>query len=67
MGSLEKQISIKDREIQKMKNQIQEFEDQKLDFIHSQDKLDKLYQLGIIDSAGDYIPYKPDGRENEMS
>ena len=53
--------------ISKLQQQIEHFEKQRQDFFEAQDKLDKLYQLGVIDSAGDPILAKPDGEENNMS
>ena len=54
--------------ISKLQQQIEYFEkQQRQDFFEAQDKLDKLYQLGLIDSAGDPILAKPDDEENNMS
>ena len=34
-------------------------------YLANDDKLHKLYDMGIIDNQGEYIPYKP-GEEDEM-
>ena len=53
--------------ISKLKQQIEHFEKQRQYFFEAQDKLDKLYQLGVIDSTDDPILAKPDDEENNMS
>ena len=49
-----------------MEKQIKEFEAEKIVYFETQEKLDKLYQLGVIDSGGDYIPFNPDEEEKDM-
>ena len=46
--------------IDELKEQIEKFESLKVKFIEDEDKLHRLYEMGIIDSAGDFIPYKSD-------
>ena len=46
--------------VQNLKTQLQDIEHQRLELLESQDKLARLYEMRIIDSKGDYIPYKPD-------
>ena len=38
-----------------MEQQLKDYELQKLDFIDSEEKLAKLYHMGIIDSNGEYL------------
>ena len=47
----------------KMEKQIKEFVAEKIVYFETQEKLDKLYQLVVIDSWGDYIPFNPDEEE----
>ena len=42
-----------------MEKEIKEFE--------AQNRLDKLYNLGVINSAGEYIAYHPDEEEKDMN
>ena len=37
-----------------MEQQLKDYEFQKLDFIDSEEKLAKLYHMGIIDSNGEF-------------
>ena len=55
LTDLEKQNLQKDKIIDEMKQQLKDFEEQKLDYIDSTEKLSKLYHQGIIDSNGEYI------------
>ena len=64
--SLENQLDRKDKVIKKMEDQIKEFEAEKIIYFETQEKLDKLYHLGVIDNAGDFIPYHPDEEENDI-
>ena len=36
---------------------IDKFESKRLGFIEDQEKLEKLYQMGVIDNKGDPIPF----------
>ena len=38
-----------------MRRQLYDFEQQKLEFIESEEKLAKLYHLGIVDNNGEYL------------
>ena len=43
------------------------FEDLNIKYIEEEDKLHKLFDMGIIDNHGEYIPYRPDDEEdNDM-
>ena len=46
-----------------MEKEIKQFEAEKIIYFESQQKLDKLYHLGVIDSAGEYMAYHPDEEE----
>ena len=50
-----------------MEKEIKEFETEKIVYFEAQNRLDKLYNLGVIDSAGEYIAYHPDEEEKEMN
>ena len=65
--SLENQIEKRDKSIKKMEKEIKEFEAEKIVYFEAQEKLDKLYQLEIIDSGGEYIPYHPNEEEKDMN
>ena len=49
-----------------MENQIKEFEAEKIVYFETQEKFYKFYHLGVIDSAGDFIPYHPDEEEKDI-
>ena len=34
-------------------------------YLENEDKLQKLFDMGVIDNEGEFIPYKPDD-EDEM-
>ena len=51
---------MKEEAVKNLKKQLQEIEEQRKELLESQDKLARLFEMGIIDSRGDYIPYKPD-------
>ena len=53
--TLEKQNQQKDKIISEMKQQLRDFEEQKLEFIESEEKLCKLYHHGIIDSNREFL------------
>lgn len=55
----------KDKVIDKLSEQIAKFENLKMKYLANDDKLQKLYDMGIIDNQGEYIHYKP-GEEDEM-
>ena len=52
----------KDQTIEKLKGMIEKFHQEKLNYAEDMDKLAKLYEMGIIDSKGDSIPFQPDLR-----
>ena len=53
--TLQKLNEQKDKAISKMEQQLKDYELQKLDLIDSEEKLAKLYHMGIIDSNGEYL------------
>ena len=55
----------KDKAIEKLKEQITNFEKLKMKYLENDDKLQKLFDMGVIDNEGEYIPYKPND-EDEM-
>ena len=57
---LRKENEAKDEAVHNLKIKLQEFEQQRVELLENQDKLARLYEMGIIDSKGDYIPYKPE-------
>ena len=48
-----------------LKEQIEKYEQLQIEYIEDENKQHKLYDMGIIDNKGEYIPYKPDD-PNEM-
>ena len=64
--SLESAEIEKDKAIDKSKEQIAKFESLKMKYLENEDKLHKLFNMGVIDSQGEYIPYRP-GDEDEMN
>ena len=51
-----------------MEKEIKQFEAEKIIYFESQQKLDKMYHLVVIDSAGEYIAYHPlDEEEKDMN
>ena len=55
----------KDRAIENLNKQIAKFESLKMKYLENEAKLQKLFDMGVIDSQGDFIPYKHDD-EDEM-
>ena len=51
----EKQNIERDKLIAQMKQQFYDFEQQKLEFIESEEELAKLYHMGIVDDNGEYL------------
>ena len=49
-----------------MKGKIVNFENEILGYLDDRSKLARLYDMGIIDSAGDPIMPNPDDDQNEM-
>ena len=43
-----------------LEEKIQQFEEMKLNYIESEEKLAKLYALGVIDNFGEPISFLPD-------
>ena len=56
---LKKENWEKDSIIKNLKNQVREFEIERLDLLDERAKLAKLYDMGLIDSAGDPILVEP--------
>ena len=54
----------KNKIIDDLSKQIRKFEEEKLDYHESQDKLAKFYTLGIIDSNGDPLEFNPEDFAN---
>ena len=50
----------KDQTIENIKGMIENFQQEKLNYAEDMDKLAKLYDMKIIDSKGDTIPFQPD-------
>ena len=48
-----------DKKVVELSAKIREFEKQKLKHIENENKLANLYEFGVIDSAGDFIPFHP--------
>ena len=57
---LKKDNEAKTEAVRNLKMKLQDIEHQRLELLESQDKLARLYEMGVIDSKGYYIPYKPD-------
>ena len=64
LAKLTKENSIMDQKIFSLSSKIKEFEEQNIRMIENKYKLVKLYELEIINSAGDYISFTQDEREN---
>ena len=62
--AVEKEAKEKDKIIDDLSKQIRKFEEEKLDYHESQDKLAKLYTLGRIDSNGDPLEFNPEDFAN---
>ena len=60
---LRKENEAKDEAVHNLKIKLQEFEQQREELLENQDKLARLYEMRIIDSKGDYIPYKPEDND----
>ena len=54
----EKAYKEKDRAIAELKEQVEEYEKLKMWYFKDQSKLHSLFEMGIIDSEGDYVPNK---------
>ena len=63
-NELEKDSKKKDKTIRDLIEKVVQFEEVKLKWDESQEKLGKLYELGVIDSQGDYIPIPPEDRDD---
>ena len=59
VNKLTKENDIMDKKVVELSAKIREFERQKLKHIENENKLANLYELGVIDSAGDFIPFHP--------
>ena len=61
---LSKQNKQKEQTIEKLKEMIQKFELERLELIEDQDKLARLYELGVIDSKGESVPFNPSDEDD---
>ena len=59
----EEENEAKVEAVHNLKMKLQEFEQQSVELLENQDKLARLYEIGIIDSKGDYIIYKPEDND----
>ena len=50
-----------------MEKEIKEFEAEKIEYFEAQNRLDKLYNLRVIYTAGEYIAYHLDEKEKNMN
>ena len=64
--SLESVKKEKDKAIDNLKEQIAKLENLKKKYLENEDKLHKLFDLGVIDNHDDFIPYKPGTKWNEL-
>ena len=60
---LSKQNKQKEQSIEKLKEINQKFELERLEFIEDHDKLVRLYELGVIDSKGEPVPFNSSDEE----
>ena len=63
IARLREENEAKDEAVHNLKMKLQEFEQQRVELLENQDKLTRLYKMGIIVSKGDYIPYKPEDND----
>ena len=63
-NELEKNSKKKDKTIRDLIEKVVQFEEVKLKWDESQEKLGKLYELGVIDSQGDCISIPPEDRDD---
>ena len=62
--AVEKEAKEKDKIIDDLSKQIRKFEEEKLNYHESQDKLEILYTFGIIDSNGYPLEFNPEDFAN---
>ena len=65
IGRLRKQSKEKDQIIGSLKMKISDFEDERLLYLEDKTKLAKLFDMGLIDSAGEPIYVDPPNDSNE--
>ena len=65
-GDLKRLNNQKDNLIRDLQKKIEDFENEKLEYLDDRSKLAQLYDMGIIDSSGNFIlSDPPDDRENQ--
>ena len=64
LTKLTKDNALMDQKIFNLLSKIKEFEKQNLKMIENENKFAKLYELGIIDSNHDYVPFHPNEGED---
>ena len=62
---LEKDNHSKDKVIEMLREEVKHFDQQKEQLLKGEEKLAKLYTLGLIDSAGDVIQATPPGSDSD--
>ena len=62
---LRKQSKEKDQIIGSLKMKISDFEDERLLYLEDNSKLVKLFDMGLIDSAGEQKSFNPNNNSNE--
>ena len=65
IGRLRKQNKEKDQIINSLKIKISDFEDERLLYLEDSSKLAKLFDMGLIDSAGEQKSFDPSNYSNE--
>ena len=64
---LEKENKSKDSVIEMLREKVKDFDDHKLQLIKAEEKLAKLYTMGLIDSSGEVIPVTPLDDSDEIN
>ena len=54
----------KEEASEELKLQVEKFEKLKMDYLEDESRLAKLYEMGVIDSKGDYMPNSPDDHDD---
>ena len=49
--------------IEDLKIQLEEYEKLKMEYLEDESKLAKLFEIGIIDTKGEYVPFNPDDQD----
>ena len=61
---LKEQKKEKDEALEELKEQVKKFEKLNMDYLEDELRLAKLYEMGAIDSKGDYMPYSHDDHDD---